>query len=922
MPRTLTSLLALFVMIAMGGVWWMLDTGEGARGAPQAGSGAPLSELLPSTLAVLPTSDSVDAQPLDLSGSTSALPVADPIPETLAQLRADAWVSGRLVDPDGKPVANEPLLLLVERDAWWSEEAASMQSALRGAVAPGEVLSSASSDADGAFRLAARAGAQHTLRAGGRLAAPRRLRDVVSGVELLVVLEPGVSLAGQVISEVTGEPVPGAHVGVLAAAQHMLTQTDADGRFELAPLPSSEQLYGAWALGFGLLSGSLVPLDEERVFELPPARDVLGQVLERETNLPLEGARVRLTIDIEARLASAAKIEHETQALHEVEVLTDADGRFVIPESPARGFVIEAFAEAHLPSRSERYQSRSLRDDESIVLSLAAVEPRLARVFDAETGAAVEGASVELRGPEGLLFTDLTDAEGLAELDPSAWDGRGSLAYVARDERGYTARANRPRSSREARLELVEPAILRVQTTLHGAPLPHAEVAVLSHATTTLGRTDAEGLAELHHERAGPDDELVLQARHEGLQSVSVPVAWPLESSDPIELALDGGSYVTGFVLDEHGAPIVAAHVWGSFGPSDYTDGEGRFRVGPCDDDQSGRLYAEAEGYKRASLSSLWAGDTDIVLALEPVLRLRGRVLHASNFAPVEDFGGRLQSEQLDDGEWVWKNLSTRLRPDRSEPGSFAVTLPGPGRYRALVSHDESLTAYSAPVDFDGRLEPPEVEVTLQPGAVLNLLVEDSRGVPVPGLRVSVVDWDAHEAYEKAKRQRKKNKKLKRPKSSSQRTDSDGFARFRLYEGGRFAIQLPQLEDEFGAAFFVWPGPPVQHTLTLGPTGDLLVSVRDETGLPIPGMRVRVRSTDRRNVSRSESVRTAEDEVLLGALLPDSYHLSVEARGFSTHQREVTVLGDMTQRIDIVMQSGRPRAANTTNRLPIHTRGR
>lgn len=898
MNRGLLALLGLLVALALGAGWWLLEGGGAVdrRGEPL--GSAPRVEAPASALpAPIDGAEPVPTELSPLAGGDPRDPVAAPEPELPFFPRRSGTIRGQLVDVAGQPIPDEPVLLAADRDAAFADGVSRRPTRL------GEILARERSDAEGRFRLEAQPGIAHALQVGGRVAAPRLVREVHAGAQLLLELDDGLAFEGVVIAEETGEPIPGAVVGAFSDTQHMLGYADAEGRFRLAPLPDLAHFLGAWAPGYDVLSEFGAPGLGEQTLSLPPGRAVAGHVRDSLDDAPLADVEVRLRMQIEARLSGAETLDEPNRDVHEVVELTDAEGAFVFTGTASQGFELLVAAEGYRPLLQKRWSDRALGEEELVELLLERLPAIEVLVLDGLTRRALSGAEVELSGPDEVLQRATSDEDGRVTLDFGTWDGRDRVHVTARDAAGRTARTRvRPdKGDAQLTLELLEPASLVVRTTLDGQPVADVEVRAKSpQALPSFALSDADGLASLVHELAEPSDTLRLVARRGDLQSLSVEVALPRRNSEPVELALDLGAHITGRVIDEDGAPIPGARVATPKVVRGHADPEGVFRIGPFPQGEARNLRIDAEHFRGQILGGVLPGGEELLIVLEPVRVWSGLVLDGLDEQPVDAFAGRLQVEVQDEaGLWVFKNAKERVGPDGREAGHFSVPMPGPGRFRLRLGSSESLLTNSLPIDFDGLSDPPEVEIVLSPAAVLEVLVEDASGRPMPGLRLALFRWEELSAWENAVgKQRRKLRK----RAYEQRTNGAGVARFKLGEGGEYALVQADLGRRLGGKLSVLPGPVYEKRVSWGWSGDLQVQVRGPTGLDVPGARISLTLAENGAMRRSASAD--EGGALFEQLLPGRYRLQANARGYATQVDEVDVGAGAVGQHTVLFQEG------------------
>ena len=802
---------------------------------------------------------------------------------------------GRLLDPSGHPVPGEPVLLVRRRDRWDPPGREDDRVPL--------VDAHSVSGEDGRFALDARAGVEYGVVAGGAKWTRAAVEPAHAGDNVIVTLLDAWMLEGLVVDQQSGLGLGGAQVLAIAGDSDILGTAGPDGSFRIGPLPADDVIVGAWAPGFDIaVVGNVAPALGRTRIELPPPREVKGLVVDRDTQVPVGAGQVTLQLGAVATLSGGDPVPVR-HLVDEMKASIGPDGSFVFPDGVSMDFRLLVEAEGYVPLTYDRYERRALNLDEPILVRLRAATPLTGGVVQAAGGAAVPGARVAGRGPQGEFAAVFADAQGRFELPVTAWDGEGPVFLDATDGKGSAGLLRLGKDWQDLLLELVPELPLGVRVVMAGQPVAGAEVAVLSgEAPATQAVTRADGTASLTHARAGPGDtELRIQARWGRWQSLPVVLDPAAPPADPVELDLTGGGWIEGLVATAGGQPLPSALVElrpdtkGSQAPraSVRTDEQGRFRAGPIADSEPYRLDVSADGWRDARLRDLFAGQKDVYVPLDPVVSWHGRVLDAASGQPMEDFGGVLQQVVVRDGKPSLRNTRERLRTNLGGPGQFAVELPEAGDYVLRLFAQDYVAASTATVSFDGLLEPPPVEVLLSPAAILELTVLDGRGRPVPGIAVSAIPWDF------AGLERPTGEARKQGREAS--TNTDGLVRLALNAGGAFRLASGR-EWIDASRIEVRPGPALSRTIFLPPTGDLEVTVRDEHGMPVLGAFVEVRTARTKAPGTAVMRRTGQGRdglpgvVLIEALPPGQYDVSVRSRGYDSWRDSVILGGNAIER--------------------------
>ena len=226
-------------------------------------------------------------------GPTSAPGVAVPTPTPLrVVLRPTARVSGRVLDPDGKPVAGATVA--VSEDARELSSSRSMGGGPKQGIADDEGGFAFADVAPGPFELSADAPQHQSAELRGLEVKPGQ---ELSGLE--IVLPPGASVEGRVLSP-EGSPVPNAWVAVVEAARagtaafsSLRSSTDADGHYRIEGIAPGPHTLEASSEGYRRAVHDVEAKGETRGvdFQLDRGLEVSGRVIDNAGN-PVAGAVV------------------------------------------------------------------------------------------------------------------------------------------------------------------------------------------------------------------------------------------------------------------------------------------------------------------------------------------------------------------------------------------------------------------------------------------------------------------------------------------------------------------------------------------------------------------------------------------------------------------------------------------------------
>lgn len=415
-----------------------------------------------------------------LPGALQATVEATPVPggEKRPPLRVvlhrGAQVTGRLVDPAGRPVAGAALSLVALREGAME---GMMQSPLED-----EPLRAAS-DAAGRFRLAPAAPGRFFLHlihpdlalTGRPTVEVTDARQVEMGE---VRLAPAAAIEGLVLDS-RGAPLPGASVS-LAFTDHRVrrepTFSGPDGRFRFGGLAPGRFDLHVYFQGHRAqeIPGVEAPTAEPLRVTLRPARSLTGRVVDREGR-PIPGVIVSAAETRELQMADESQTGSSSRSAGE----TDSEGRFVTRDLEPGTFHLTFQAAGFRP---EVVRGLTIREEEDpapleVVLERGAVLS--GRVADSRgrpaAGLRIFVLSLERADP--LLPSDSweeTDAEGRYRIAGLA-TGRNRIGVQDGSDMRRLLERTVTLGSGDQRLDLELPAGHRISGRVvneQGEPVP------------------------------------------------------------------------------------------------------------------------------------------------------------------------------------------------------------------------------------------------------------------------------------------------------------------------------------------------------------------------------------------------------------------------------------------------------------------
>lgn len=655
--------------------------------------------------------------------SETLLGLEVPPPEALRiTLERGAWVSGRVVDGDGAPVALARVSVR-ERQAPDGTVGASRYRP--------EGARTVESDAAGAFLLAGVAPGEVELQAraaGFQVPEPTLLElpvaGGVDGVEL--TLEPGAVIAGRVAGR-RGGPVAGARMllGELAAA------TADDGRYRLEGAPLGERTLHVRHRGYAWQSRELEVLPGENVadFELDGGLPVTGRVLDAD-GTGVVGARVELRL-------------RDPLQRREYRAATGAEGRFEVAEVVAGRYDLEAAADGYVNAVAEDAFAVADARVDGVEIRLAAgarVSGRLLGLDYEELAVAHVAAE---RGERELAGT--VDYEGryeVRDLGPGSWLVKAWLRGGGRQAQArVVVAAGALRLRRD--LEFGRGLTLTGRVHYAGAPLAGtrvtaegADVAVVRQVTS-----DRQGAFRLDDLEPGRY-RLGFNQPHELVDHYE-DVELRADRDLLVEIATAG---LRGRVTSVSGEPLAGAQVYVQrlLGPGGDQPGpvtavragsEGGFALERAAIGRH-RVAVRHEGFAPAEeVVELFAGEQRTVeLALEPAAGLDLAVRLASGAVPrfaavgIFDAGGQplvAESRNLDADGFA--------RFDTVPAGDWEIVVSAPGGAVTRVAVEVPGEPLAVVLPDAGRLSV-RVPEMLETDRVAALTVHDAAGRLLEGL--------------------------------------------------------------------------------------------------------------------------------------------------------------------------------------------
>jgi protocatechuate 3,4-dioxygenase beta subunit len=637
------------------------------------------------------------------------VPQVTPPSEPLAvTLHPALRIAGRVVDPDGDPVARARLMLSTE---WQRGGSRAMRSS--GQTESDEQGRFLFEDVEpGTLRLTASAEGRQSAELGGIAAAPGK---DVEGLEL--VLAPGATVEGRV-TDAAGRPVPDVMVQVLDEERAMGsrifhgTRADGDGWYTIEGLPSGQRSLAAEDDQGRRAVGDLDvrPGSNRLDLRFRGGVELAGRVLDADGN-PVPAAEVEL---------AGSGVSWGRQ-----QVATGADGAFLLQDVEDGEYRLLVSKEGYASGESDplKVAGAPLLGLEVRLQGGGAVTGRVLGL-EPEALPRVEVRAFRLRGTGYQSKESRVDYEGryrLPALAAGEWQVRAELPGSGRQAEG---RVTLEPGAAEAVLDLdfgtgftLAGRVTRGRAPVAGAVVDVAGKDVADHGSAD---TDREGSFRI----TGLDPGTYEVSVHAGSAQLRQEVA--LQGDREVALELEVAA-VAGRVVETTGRapvagaavslqPAVAGEQWWLDASTVNTDSQGRFRLAEVGEGRW-RLRVEREGYGAADRELEVRGGIDVEeleIALEPTSGLVLEVVRAAGGAPTFVVVAVLNAS----GRTVAGGFQ-----QTGEGGRVRLSTVPPGTYEVLVQAD-GLAVGRAVVVVPG----PPVRLALDPEAVLDLRVPALEG--------------------------------------------------------------------------------------------------------------------------------------------------------------------------------------------------
>lgn len=711
-------------------------------------------------------------------------------------LEPGSAVAGRIVGPDGSPVAAAEVTLAPEKDAGRGRNLMAIMLGEDADLFANRGRRASSGD-DGRFRIAGLRPETYILAVDAEGFAPLERSVPVSGeVASLgdIVLARGRTISGIVIAS-DGATVAGARVWVPAPAKGGMvgipglggdtraaseTKSDEGGRFVLERLAEGRFEVKASAEGRGEGSATDIEAGARGIeIRFSPGAMVAGIVRADDDSAPIAGAKINSSAGERAE--------------------TDAEGKFALGLSPSSNPMVQQGQVFIMARHTEFEANGEMRPipkpgDPPLEIRLRRAVRIAGRVLDAE-GHPVESARVRISVP-GLpeaLFNFMPDSEGLQQV--SGADGSFALRVPGPQsgpwKQGLDLTATHPalgvgragpipfpgegqgwpevviQLSQGSTIEgtVTDPAGspvrgARIRASISIPPNADREVQMISSMLPdSSGKTAYSGADGRYRIEGLWEGRYDIQAHARGFAPKKIEGIEVGRGTIPLDIALDAGARIEGRVVDGAGAPLAGIEVIAYLEPERPAEADrgeammlqrmrqmGLGGTGTCRSGADGRfaiaelaggtftIMARAKGYGSVEKTPVRPGDPAFDLVLVRLGAIRGIVVDRSTGRPVSSFEVQVISDRTHEEGFSF-DLSMVPRHFDDAEGRFLFDDLRAGTYILMVS-SKGYAAFrdSASVRTG---EETAVRPALEPGHRVEGIVRDEvTGNPIEGARL------------------------------------------------------------------------------------------------------------------------------------------------------------------------------------------
>jgi hypothetical protein len=651
-----------------------------------------------------------------------------------------------------------------------------------------------------------------------------------------VPVADGIRIAGHVVNQDTGEPVPKFELIARVGKNNLETTTTEKGEFELAGLSASYLSFQTNHPKLVVTPNSLgLQLTENRTVEnltiyVRPGAVVSGRIYDADTDEGIAGITVKATRSTDQR-----------RLLREGESLTDQEGRYrfdLLQEGPYQ--INPVLIDGYPATQYAMYELNVVE---------TSLDAPVEKDFALNKGLAISGTVVDEQG-KLLPKAYVTGSSGGNLIDASTADAEGrfrmagfkpgtnvqlKIAY----ERSVTpGHAVQLQESPIADLLLVFVPISRVSGRLidsNGKAIPYRYVSFLGEVggrnrSELHFRTQNDGTFRFDQIGSGTYTVRLMMGRESNpetdplLDTITLAKGKVLENLTLIvEESLLPHMTISGRVTNDVGAPVANARVQASAGgprPSADTDEDGFYTIERLEE-RPYRISASERFHTHFNQQNVQAGTADLNIVLQRTGTVEGMFVDAGTREPITDYAV------------VVRNSASQEPPRKSEfvryhddDGKFVVPRIHPNRTSYIWAKAEGYAITPFPVNGlrsgetrTGTVIPLELETLIQ-GRVI-----DDVGEPIAGVQIFRDRVPRNESGKRAQR--------------LALTDANGRFELEGYGRGRHKLTAHRPGQFSVTEWFDVQSNPSEVTIVMGVGATLEVLVTMD-GRPLPGARVRL----------------------------------------------------------------------------------
>ncbi len=256
-------------------------------------------------------------------------------------------------------------------------------------------------------------------------------------------------------------------------------------------------------------------------------------------------------------------------------------------------------------------------------------------------------------------------------------------------------------------------------------------------------KSDTFGFYEFRNVPEGPRNLVVEAEGYGSLMQPNLTFKGDPTDEQPLDLQLEPGMPIVGLVVGPdgagvRGAVVTAVNAQGITSRGEATsDPSGAFKI---DDLRNGSyfLMVKAEGFKPARHNRVQAGKVDVLIELQELASVSGRVL--SGGAPVPSFTAAVRRTTPNPTLGSMSVYEETGLEGEFQAGSFTLKGLDGGHYAVYVTAPGLAPGQSEVFQVVGSQPPPQVTIVLLPGGRIRGRALDPSGAAVAGALVSAHD--------------------------------------------------------------------------------------------------------------------------------------------------------------------------------------